>query len=213
MLLNPEIAKEWNYQKNGSLKPEYIFANSSKKVWWKCSKGHEWQATISSRNDGHKCPYCSGRFAIKGETDLQTANPALAEEWNYEKNDELTPTDVMPNSDKKVWWKCKKSHEWQAKIYHRNNGSGCPYCSGRYTVKGENDLQTVNPSLAKEWNYEKNDELTPVDVTPNSNKKVWWKCNHGHEWQAIIYNRNNGNDCPVCAKEKRNIHKKGIVKK
>ena len=213
LLLNPEIAKEWNYQKNGSLKPEYIFANSSKKVWWKCSKGHEWQATISSRNDGHKCPYCSGRFAIKGETDLQTANPALAEEWNYEKNDELTPTDVMPNSDKKVWWKCKKSHEWQAKIYHRNNGSGCPYCSGRYTVKGENDLQTVNPSLAKEWNYEKNDELTPVDVTPNSNKKVWWKCNHGHEWQAIIYNRNNGNDCPVCAKEKRNIHKKGIVKK
>ena len=64
LLLNPEIAKEWNYQKNGSLKPEYILANSSKKVWWKCSKGHEWQATIYSRNQGNGCPYCSGNWSV-----------------------------------------------------------------------------------------------------------------------------------------------------
>ena len=47
---NPEIAKEWNYEKNGNLKPEHFFANSSKKVWWKCQKGHEWLATMNSRN-------------------------------------------------------------------------------------------------------------------------------------------------------------------
>ena len=39
---------------------------------------------------------------------------------------------------------------------------------------------------------------------PNSNKKAWWKCIKGHEWQAIIGNRNRGNGCPQCAKEKRN---------
>ena len=38
---------------------------------------------------------------------------------------------------------------------------------------------------------------------PNSNKKVWWKCCNGHEWQATINSRNNGAGCPVCAKEKR----------
>ena len=179
---NPEIAKEWNYEKNGNLRPEHFLANSSKKVWWKCQKGHEWQATIGSRNIGRGCPYCSGLFAIKGENDLQTVNPTLAKEWDYEKNNDLTPMEVLPNSEKKVWWKCDKGHEWQAIIGNRNKGQGCPYCSGRYAIKGKNDLQTINPTLADEWNYEKNNALTPTDVTPGSNKKVWWKCSEGHEW-------------------------------
>lgn len=199
---NPKIANEWNYEKNGNLKPEHLSTNSNKKVWWKCGNGHEWQANIDSRTRGNGCPYCSGRYTAKGENDLQTLNPVLAKEWNYEKNDGLSPEDVTPNSGKRVWWKCSKGHEWQAKIYHRNNGSGCPYCSGRYAVKGENDLQTVNPTLAKEWNYEKNNGLTPADVMPNSGKKVWWKCSKGHEWQATIQSRNNGRGCPICRKEK-----------
>ena len=109
----------------------------------------------------------------------------------------------MSNSGKKVWWKCSNGHEWQTTISHRTIGSGCPYCSGLKVIKGENDLQTVNPTLANEWNYEKNDGLTPLDVRPSSGKKVWWKCREGHEWQATINHRNNGNGCPICAKEKR----------
>ena len=200
---NPEVAKEWDYEKNGNLKPEHFAANSNKKVWWKCSNGHEWQAAIGTRNKGHNCPYCSGIKALKGYNDLQTVNPILVKEWNYEKNNGVTPADVMPNSDKKVWWKCSKGHEWLARIQHRNNGVGCPYCSGRFAVKGENDLQTANPTLANEWNYEKNNGLTPADVTPNSHRKVWWKCSKGHEWQAIIANRNKGSGCPVCRKGKK----------
>ena len=199
---NPEIAKEWNYEKNGKLKPEYFAANSNKKVWWKCSQGHEWQASIDHRSRGNGCPYCSGRYVIEGKNDLQTVNPSLAKEWNYEKNNGLTPTHIMPNSVKKVWWICSKRHEWQATIASRNSGSGCPYCSGRYAVKGENDLQTVNPTLAKEWNYERNDGLTPMDVMPNSVKKVWWMCSQGHEWQASIADRNRGRGCPYCASKK-----------
>ncbi len=199
LFFNPERAKEWNYEKNGDLKPEHFAANSNKKVWWKCSQGHEWQATIADRNRGNGCPYCAGQKAIIGENDLQTINQSLAKEWNYEKNDGLTPADVMSNSAKKVWWKCSKGHEWQACISHRSKGNGCPYCSGRYPIKGENDLQTVNPTLAQEWNYEKNSGLTPMDVLPNSNKKIWWKCSKGHEWQAGIADRNRGRGCPYCA--------------
>ncbi len=200
---NPETSQEWNYEKNGNLKPENFTANSNKKVWWKCSKGHEWQAMIANRNNGNGCPYCSGRYTVKGENDLQTVNPTLAKEWNYEKNDDLKPKNFTANSGQKVWWICSKGHEWQAVIAERNNGTGCPYCSGQKVLKGYNDLQTVNPTLAKEWNSEKNNELTPVDVMPGSGKKVWWKCSKGHEWQAIIYNRNKGSGCPQCAKEKR----------
>ena len=101
---------------------------SEKKVWWKCSKGHEWKATIVNRNKGRNCPYCSNRKVLKGYNDLQTVNLKLANEWNYEKNNGLTPFDVLPNSDKKVWWKCEKGHEWQARIADRNNGRGCLEC-------------------------------------------------------------------------------------
>ncbi|MBE6566307.1 MAG: hypothetical protein E7659_04280 [Ruminococcaceae bacterium] len=200
--INPILAKEWNYAKNNNLKPENFTANSNKKVWWTCSKGHEWYARIAHRNKGSGCPYCAGQKVIKGETDLQTVNSALANEWNYEKNNKLTPIDVASCSGKKIWWKCSKGHEWQARIVDRCAGNGCPFCSGRYLLKGENDLQTVNPVLATEWNYKKNNELTPLDVKFNSNKKVWWKCINGHEWQATVKNRSNKSGCPYCANQK-----------
>ena len=201
--VNPALAKEWNYDKNNGLTPTDVLPSSNKKVWWKCGKGHEWQAMIRSRNDGSGCPYCSGRHAVNGKNDLQTVNPVLATEWNYERNCGLMPMDVLPNSNKKVWWKCRKGHEWQSTVANRNNGNGCPYCLGRYAVKGENDLQTVNPAIAKEWNYEKNDDLKPEEFTANSNKDVWWKCSKGHEWHASIANRNKGNGCPVCNSERK----------
>ena len=202
--INPLLAKEWNYSKNGGLLPVDVKANSDEKVWWKCDKGHEWQATVGSRNSGgHKCPYCSGRYAIQGENDLQTLYPDLANEWDYEKNGGLTPIDVLPHSDKKVWWKCKKGHEWETQIKHRTRGSGCPYCAGRKVWKGFNDLQTVNPTLAIEWNHEKNNGLSPSDVTPGSHKKIWWKCKNGHEWISPVYLRSASAICPECAKQKR----------
>ena len=205
--LNPSLSKEWHYERNGDIQPIHFTASSGQKVWWKCSKGHEWQATVANRNGGTGCPYCSSNKVLSGYNDLQTLNPGLAVEWNFEKNGALMPTDAMPNSSKKVWWKCSKGHEWQATISSRNSGKGCPKCSGQIAISGENDLQTINPSLAREWNYEKNNELTPMDVLPKSNKKVWWRCSNGHEWEAIICNRNRGNGCPQCAREKRKVNK------
>ena len=201
--INPTLSKEWNYEKNNELTPADVLPSSNKKVWWKCQKGHEWQAPIGNRNIGRGCPYCAGQKVLKGENDLQTVNPVLANEWNYEKNNGLTPMDVMPNSSKKVWWKCSKGHEWQATIGSRNSGIGCPYCAGKLAIMGETDLLTINPTLANDWNYEKNGNLKPENFTANSGKKVWWKCSKGHEWQATIASRNNGNGCPYCYKEKR----------
>ena len=123
------MAKEWNYEKNGTLKPEYILAHSNKKVWWRCGKRHEWQATVNHRSNGRGCPYCANQKVWIGYNDLQTVNLALAKEWNYERNGELAPTDVMPNSGKRVWWICTQGHEWQAKIVDRNQGRGCPQCA------------------------------------------------------------------------------------
>ena len=194
---------EWNYEKNGNLNPHELTAFSSKKVWWLCDKGHEWEARIRDRVGGSRCPYCAGSLPIPGHTDLATIHPRIAREWHPTKNGNLKPCDVTFKSGKKVWWLCSKGHEWQATVASRNKGNGCPYCSGRYAIKGENDLQTVNSRLANEWNYEKNQGITPMDVLPNSEKKVWWKCSKGHEWESTVAHRNNGRGCPECAKERR----------
>ena len=200
--VNPTLAEEWNWERNNDLSPIDVTPNSNRKVWWKCSKGHEWQAIIANRHKGSACPYCSGRCAVKGKNDLKTANPALANEWNYEKNSGLTPAEVTPNSGQRLWWKCGAGHEWQARVADRNKGKGCPYCAGQKVLRGYNDLQTVNPALSREWNYERNDNLRPNAFTANSNEKVWWKCRKGHEWQATISHRNNGRGCPICDSER-----------
>ena len=200
--LNTSLAKEWHPTKNGSLTPKDVTIGTGKKVWWLCSKGHEWEAVIGSRNNGLGCPYCSNK-KVNDENCLQTINPTLAKEWHPTKNHDLSPNDVTANSNKKVWWLCSKGHEWEAIISTRNKGSNCPYCSS-HKVNDENCLQTVNPKLAKEWHPTKNPNLSPSDVTAGSNKKVWWQCSKGHEWEATVCNRNKGRNCPYCSGRKVN---------
>ena len=74
--------------------------------------------------------------------------------------------------------------------------------------KREKQYVSSNINLMAEWNWQKNENVNPTQITIGSDKKVWWKCSKGHEWQATIASRNGGRGCPVCAKEKRNIHKK-----
>lgn len=39
-------------------------------------------------------------------------------------------------------------------------------------LQGFNDLATVNPAIAKEWDYEKNDELSPEKLLPEAVKSM-----------------------------------------
>ena len=198
---NAELMAEWNWEKNNELgfDPKTLTLGSGKKVWWTCDKGHEWQAACYSRVAGNQCPICSGRKVLVGYNDLSTLSPEIALQWHPSKNSDFTPKDVTINSHRKAWWLGPCGHEWQASIADRNNGRGCPYCSSKKVLKGYNDLQTINPTLAKEWHYEKNNGLTPAEVMPNSGQKVWWKCIKGHEWQATISSRNAGRGCPCCS--------------
>ena len=196
---NPELISEWNYEKNTLLTPNMVKAGSSDKVWWICDKGHEWQAVISSRTVNESgCPFCSGRYAIQGENDLMSVDSPLLKEWNYDRNGRLTPSDFKEHSARKIWWKCKKGHEWCSSISDRSRGDGCPYCSGKRVLVGFNDLAHINPYIAKEWNYEKNGNKIPQKYTCKSGIKVWWKCEKGHEWKTSISNRSRGDGCPEC---------------
>ena len=200
---HPELIEQWS--KKNTLLPEEVTAGSDKRVLWICEKGHEWEARVSAitAEEGSGCPYCAGKRAIPGETDLATTRPDLMEQWDMEKNAETDPRKLLPSSHDRVWWKCELGHSWQAVVFARTreNASGCPYCTGRQVLAGFNDLATLKPKVAKEWYQSLNGELRPEDVTLGSNKKVWWQCNDGHVWQAVVYSRTRrkGAGCPVCA--------------
>lgn len=55
----PDIAKEWDYEKNNVL-PNEVVSKTNKKYWWKCSKcGHSWKTSVYVRTAmGCGCPNC-----------------------------------------------------------------------------------------------------------------------------------------------------------
>lgn len=200
-LLNlfPELALQWHTKKNGDLKPSQFSAFSDKCVWWLGECGHEWESSINSRTNGNNCPYCSNQRLLTGYNDLATTHPHLLKEWDYAKNKEILPNQIFAGSEVLVWWKCSKGHEWETLAYKRKNGEKCPYCSNKRVLKGYNDLATTHPDLIKEWDCDKNIDLTPYEVVAGSNKKAWWKCSKcGYEWNAVIAARSKGAGCKKC---------------
>ena len=179
------------------------------KAWWVCPKcDAEYESTISHRVYGTGCPKCG----VEKQVAKRRANCAkksggikdslLLAEWNYEKNGACKPEDFSPTSSASVWWRCKKcGYEWKAKISNRSHGRECPCCANRVVVKGKNDLATLYPDLAKEWNCELNGSKTPESIVPGHNGRVWWTCPKcRHVYQASPSNRTSkGSGCRKCA--------------
>lgn len=205
---HPELVAEWDKVLNKNTAPSQVHAGSTKKIWWRCkvSKNHVWEASLASRTRKKSgCPICSNKVLIPGVNDMQTTHPELAKEWHPHKNGRMTPSDVFAGTGRKVWWACGKdsSHEWLAPAINRFNGTGCPVCSGRQVLSGQNDLATLAPRLALELHPIKNGSLTAESLRPGSHKRVWWRCSSfgDHEWQATVAHRER-TGCPVCAGRK-----------
>lgn len=126
---------------------------------------------------------------------LSKTHPKLAKEafgWD--------PISITFGVGKKLKWKCKEGHVWEASPNTRSKeqGGGCPYCSGRTPIIGINDLKTTHPSIAKKANG-----WDPKKFSAGSGKRVSWKCKNGHEWLGFIYAEvNRGADCSFCSGKK-----------
>lgn len=204
MTLYPNIAKEWDFDKNGAIKPEYISYGSSKKYYWICPKGHSYECSPKDRVHGRGCNICSGIRYIKRTNDLQTKHPELIKYWDFDKN-EVTPDSIKYTNSDVHWWKCNKGHSYQATIKTMLKYKCCLGCSENLNilVKGVNDLATLNPKLIEEWDYENNDK-TPDCYTLNSNQEVYWVCKKcGNHWKSYINQRS---VCPNCKKINNKIN-------
>jgi len=194
---HPELAKEaegWD--------PATKIAGSNKKLRWKCNKGHIWESVLASRAlNGNGCPYCSGLKVLQGFNDLRTLYPEIANEAH-----EWDPSEISPGNHKKLDWRCSNGHIFSARVDHRTgSASNCPFCSGHKVLAGFNDLQTINPIIAREafgWD--------PARFTVGSSSKKKWICAEGHIWTAAIVDRKR-TGCPSCAKSGFDPNKKGYL--
>lgn len=339
MTTHPEIAKEWDYEKNKE-KPDEVMAGSNiKKYWFICPKGHSYKTTILGRKRGTDCPQCniekhtsfperaifyymkqyidevkdsyhnpiigrkeidiylpkynfgieydgqawhkdynrdiekdeicfkngiellrvreygcyeydSGsiktyvtaydmdelnnailfifnylnkkfRLKIKPDIDVDRdrvkilelmnlsekenslANycPNIEDYWDYEKNGIIKPEQISHASEKKIYLKCQKGHNWIAKAGDFVLRPYCPYCNGRKVWAGFNDLFTTNPELKPLWS--KNNTIDPKTIKKGSNKKVLWICQKcGNEYKMAVNNKR-GKLCPKCLNKEK----------
>ena len=126
--------------------------------------------------------------------------PDIAKEWHPIRNGNSTPNQFLSGSSYKAWWVCEQGHEYKTTISHRTEkkGTSCPICSNRKLLQGFNDLLTLRPDIASEWDYKKNN-IAPNEVFRGSGVKVWWLCEKGHSYRTSVNHRTSREGgCPYC---------------
>lgn len=184
--LFPDIASEAE-----DFDPRTIGKGSTKKLTWKCAKGHLYQASPNSRtNRKSGCSVCDGKKVLIGFNDFESQFPKLATEA-----DGWKPSEFTSGSGKKMPWRCSQGHTWSATIVDRTTKNyGCPYCTNYTVLSGFNDLKTTHPELANQANG-----WDPKTIMASNSHNYEWLCSEGHSWFATPLNRSfNESGCPSC---------------
>ena len=108
---------------------------------------------------------------------------------------DLEPIDSYKNYGSKWKSRCLKCNQIVYPSFSNiaKGHSGCGYCAGQKAIKGVNDIESLNPDLAKEahgWD--------PALYMLASHKQLEWKCKKGHIWSATPSTRQRSN-CPFCS--------------
>jgi hypothetical protein len=204
--VRPWLVKEWDFTANGDVKPTDLFPGSPYLAHWICPAGHRYITKVNNRAAGQRsgCGICSNKVVAPGINDLQSQSPELMKEWDWDA-DNPDPTTLSVRSRAYANWKCALGHKWRTTVAKRSGrGQGCPFCSNSRLLPGFNDLATLNPSLAAEWDHSKN-ENPPSQYLARSSSKVWWKCASQHSWLAVIDARAAGRGCERCQKRSTSI--------
>lgn len=101
----PEVARDWHPSKNGDLTPDDVTFGSSKEVYWKCIRSHEWESPVYSRTTGNRgCKECYEEYGRKKprvirdkEKSLAFKAPDIASQWHPTRNN-VGPEEVGRNA-------------------------------------------------------------------------------------------------------------------
>jgi hypothetical protein len=120
----PELAMEWDYEKNGESQPEDFSVQSNDYVWWKCSQGHSWRQQVILRfRKKYGCLICSKEkrsivlMSHHAKNKGSIATQPIVTNWDYEKNMPYQPDGVSLGFRKLLWWICPRCKQsWQSTI-------------------------------------------------------------------------------------------------
>lgn len=146
----PKLMNQWHPENKED--PTTIPHQSTRRFLWKCvtDERHVWEDSVVNRFTKVGCSVCSGRVVIPGVNDL-ASNPLYAHllaEWHPD--NKVRPSEVTPGSTQRVKWVCSENpaHIWEAHVYARTKGNGCPSCAAlKRTSKGEDEVRDVLRAL------------------------------------------------------------------
>lgn len=208
----------WDFEKNTKDPWELPGSSKMKYVWIKCVNtdyhGSFYRSIDGVIAGGITCPYCINRIIHPKDSFGQYLINRYGEDnfkkiWNNEQNT-IDPFTIAPSiRSHKVYLNCiKNDHHLPSFVYPndvKNQEYYCKYCSRNNTeYMDENEsLGFIYKDSINVWS-DKNTK-TPFQFYPNSNIKVWWKCqNNKHEeykrsiCDAVRY----GFRCYQCTQEK-----------
>jgi hypothetical protein len=143
--------KNWDYEKNKSIKPWEVFKLSGNKFWFKCDNcPHSFDSRLDSITRHNTwCPYCANQKICDNNEDkhcitcfnksfasLQDLTPTenstikKVDCWDYEKNKSIKPWEVFKSTHTKFWFNCDNClHSFDSYLANiTKNNSWCPYC-------------------------------------------------------------------------------------
>lgn len=200
---NPELAQEFDAEKNGITADQIMYNSSDEKTWWKCKYGHAFQRSVTYRlNYNQDCPICNRSIVQKGVNDFQTRYPNIVDVWDYEKNFER-PDEIADNRTSKFSFRCDKGHFYDTNLSSLiYNQFQCMVCNNKILQPGINSLLDTHKQLASE--VSPNEERNPTEFFKDSAYEMLWKCPICKgEYKHPIRDREVGDDsCPYCTNRK-----------
>lgn len=187
---DPKLALLWDVGQNPQPASK-VDARSFRAAVWRCANGHTFQRSPRAMQNDRSCPTCSK--GANTHTNLSKLRPGLASQWDAERNVGIAFAMLDATHANPVWWRCPNGHGFQRPPVRMLSEDTCPTCA-----LAKSSLAALAPNVAAEWHPTKN-AIKPDELAADHVMNAWWKCPNGHEYQATVRSRTQGNRrCPTC---------------
>lgn len=179
-----EIFRKIAIDRGGRLLSD-TYINNVTKLFWECSKGHQWYAMgVTVKNAGTWCPYCAGHHKTMADMHALAA-----------KRDGKCLSKKYVNSTTKLKWQCSKGHIWKTAPVNVASNNWCPVCGKESSRLSRKHTIEIYQKIAAE----RGGRLLSETYT-DSHTKLLWGCKKGHQWEAQPCSiKNSKSWCPYCA--------------
>lgn len=175
--------------KNGGNCLSTAYLNARTQYRWRCSMGHEWEASYDSVKRGSWCKHCRSKEARSA----YLLGLSVFRELAQSRGGRCLST-VYEGKDHLLDWECANGHQWSATGGSvRNSGTWCPVCAGRQ--RGNiGEMQVLAES--------RGGRCVSTEYL-NNEAKLLWRCANGHEWWARAGSVKRGTWCGICYRSRR----------